>query len=89
MTRERFEAAAVRYPHLARLRRTCAVGTSRAQCWTSSIPSRCLPARRCGASPNLVVTPHVSADDGDSYVALTLELARLPQLSGDFDDFSR
>ena len=24
--------------------------------------------------PNLVVTPHVSADDGDSYVALTLEL---------------
>ena len=25
-------------------------------------------------APNLVVTPHVSADDGDSYVALTLEL---------------
>ena len=24
--------------------------------------------------PNLVVTPHVSADDGDSYVALTLDL---------------
>ena len=24
--------------------------------------------------PNLVVTPHVSADDGDSYIALTLEL---------------
>ena len=24
--------------------------------------------------PNLVLTPHVSADDGDSYVALTLEL---------------
>ena len=26
------------------------------------------------SAPNLVVTPHVSADDGDSYVALTLEL---------------
>ena len=25
-------------------------------------------------APNLVVTPHVSADDGESYVALTLEL---------------
>ena len=25
-------------------------------------------------APNLVVTPHVSADDGDSYVPLTLEL---------------
>ena len=24
--------------------------------------------------PNLVATPHVSADDGDSYVALTLDL---------------
>ena len=24
--------------------------------------------------PNLVLPPHVSADDGDSYVALTLEL---------------
>jgi phosphoglycerate dehydrogenase-like enzyme len=26
------------------------------------------------AAPNFVVTPHVSADDGDSYVAITLEL---------------
>ena len=26
------------------------------------------------STPNLVVTPHVSADDGDAYVALTLEL---------------
>ncbi len=26
------------------------------------------------SAPNLVVTPHVSADDGDSYVPLTLEL---------------
>ena len=26
------------------------------------------------SAPNLVVTPHVSADDGDSYVALTLDL---------------
>ena len=26
------------------------------------------------SAPNLVITPHVSADDGDSYVALTLEL---------------
>jgi len=25
-------------------------------------------------APNFVVTPHVSADDGDSYVAITLEL---------------
>ena len=24
--------------------------------------------------PNLVVTPHVSADDGDAYVPMTLEL---------------
>ena len=26
------------------------------------------------SAPNLIVTPHVSADDGDSYVPLTLEL---------------
>ena len=26
------------------------------------------------SAPNLVVTPHVSADDGDSYIALTLDL---------------
>ena len=26
------------------------------------------------ASPNFVVTPHVSADDGDSYVPITLQL---------------
>ena len=26
------------------------------------------------SSPNLIVTPHVSADDGDSYVSLTLDL---------------
>lgn len=26
------------------------------------------------STPNLVVTPHVSADDGDSYVSMTLEL---------------
>ena len=26
------------------------------------------------AAPNFVVTPHVSADDGDSYVPITLEL---------------
>ena len=32
------------------------------------------PGSRLWSSPNLVVTPHVSADDGDSYVALTLEL---------------
>ena len=25
-------------------------------------------------TPNLIVTPHVSADDGESYVAMTLEL---------------
>lgn len=25
-------------------------------------------------TPNLIVTPHISADDGDSYVAMTLEL---------------
>ena len=25
-------------------------------------------------TPNLVITPHVSSDDGDSYVRLTLEL---------------
>ena len=24
--------------------------------------------------PNLIITPHVSADDGESYVRLTLEL---------------
>ena len=24
--------------------------------------------------PNLIITPHVSADDGESYVKLTLEL---------------
>ena len=24
--------------------------------------------------PNLIITPHVSADDGESYVSLTLEL---------------
>ena len=32
------------------------------------------PGSRLWSAPNLVVTPHVSADDGDSYVALTLEL---------------
>ena len=26
------------------------------------------------AAPNFVITPHVSADDGDSYVPITLEL---------------
>jgi len=26
------------------------------------------------AAPNLVITPHVSADDGDNYVPITLEL---------------
>lgn len=25
-------------------------------------------------SPNLIVTPHVSADDGDAYVPITLDL---------------
>ena len=25
-------------------------------------------------TPNLIITPHVSADDGESYVRLTLEL---------------
>ena len=34
-----------------------------------------LPADSClWSAPNLVVTPHVSADDGDSYVPLTLAL---------------
>ena len=32
------------------------------------------PGSSLWSVPNLVVTPHVSADDGDSYVALTLEL---------------
>ena len=32
------------------------------------------PGSRLWSAPNLVVTPHVSADDGASYVALTLEL---------------
>ena len=33
------------------------------------------------STPNFVVTPHVSADDGDSYVPITLELF--------FDNFRR
>ncbi len=32
------------------------------------------PKSRLWATPNLIVTPHVSADDGDSYVQLTLDL---------------
>ena len=32
------------------------------------------PGSPLWSAPNLVLTPHVSADDGDSYVALTLEL---------------
>ena len=32
------------------------------------------PGSPLWSTPNLVVTPHVSADDGDSYVPLTLEL---------------
>ncbi|MGI9405456.1 MAG: D-2-hydroxyacid dehydrogenase [Hyphomicrobiaceae bacterium] len=32
------------------------------------------PGNRIWSTPNLVVTPHVSADDGDSYVPLTLDL---------------
>ena len=64
-------AATVDYDALAANLRS---GISRARCWTSSIPNRCLPTRRCGASPTSWSPPHVSADDGDSYVALTLEL---------------
>lgn len=29
---------------------------------------------RLWSTPNLIITPHVSADDGDSYVPLTLDL---------------
>ena len=32
------------------------------------------PGSPLWSAPNLIVTPHVSADDGDSYVPLTLEL---------------
>lgn len=32
------------------------------------------PKSRLWATPNLIVTPHVSADDGESYVPLTLNL---------------
>ena len=32
------------------------------------------PNSKLWDTPNLVITPHVSADDGESYVRLTLEL---------------
>ena len=32
------------------------------------------PGSPLWSAPNVIVTPHVSADDGDSYVPLTLEL---------------
>ena len=32
------------------------------------------PSSRLWNTPRLIVTPHVSADDGDSYVPLTLDL---------------
>ncbi len=32
------------------------------------------PNSRLWDTPNLVITPHVSSDDGESYIRLTLEL---------------
>ena len=32
------------------------------------------PSSRLWKTPNLIITPHVSADDGDSYIRLTLDL---------------
>jgi len=32
------------------------------------------PSSKIWDTPNLVITPHVSSDDGESYIKLTLEL---------------
>ena len=37
-------------------------------------PEPIAPSSRLWTTPNLIVTPHVSADDGDNYVAMTLQL---------------
>ncbi len=37
-------------------------------------PEPVSPDSRLWTTPNLIVTPHVSADDGDNYVAMTLHL---------------
>ena len=46
---------------------------SRGRCRASSPPSRYRRARSCGTPPTSVVTPHVSADDCDSYILFILE----------------
>ena len=39
-------------------------------------PEPIKPNSKLWQIPNLIITPHVSADDGESYVRLTLELFR-------------
>ena len=37
-------------------------------------PEPIVEGNRLWTTPNLVITPHVSADDGDSYIPITLDL---------------